>query len=458
MRAFLLIMALGLFDHASSAQVPDLPDRDRRTPIVEVVEKVGPAVVNLRTLEERRARRGGLFDRFARLDSDPTVPRGFANRSMGSGVIFHPSGWVITNNHVVRGADRIVAKLQDGRQVTARLISTSPTSDLAVLKLEGDGPYPSAVLGSSTEAMVGETTIAMGNPFGLSNSVTSGILSAKDRPLEIGRDFVLQTLQTSALINPGNSGGPLTDINGRVIGINVAVDRRGPGIGYAIPVDTVKSVVSELLSPEFTKDARLGLRFKVDGDRIRTETIDPGGPAELAGLRAGVEVLGIDGKPFATPLDFFVALNGYEPGENVPLTVREGGRTKGVELALEPLPLEALLGRQGQVWGMTLAELTPRARKRLDMPEDLSGVLVTGVKDDSSAARIGVRDGDVLIEVGRYGTPTYRALSQAVSRARFARAVYLKIYRPTVDGGRWLEGNIEPSRASEASGRGRRGF
>ncbi len=222
----------------------------RRNAVVVAVEHVGPAIVNIST--EVRIRNpyygfGDIFDWFRGFR-----PRGdrYVENALGSGVIVDPDGYVLTNDHVVAQADRIIVTLADGRQIGARLVGSDRTSDLAVLRLEEDGPWPSVPMGRSDDLMIGETVIAIGNPFGLQNTVTVGVVSALGRTLESDRasgEAFSDFIQTDAAINPGNSGGALLNINGELIGINTQIVASGQNLGFAIPIDRARKVFDELV-------------------------------------------------------------------------------------------------------------------------------------------------------------------------------------------------------------------
>lgn len=439
MRVWPLILVATLLGVAPLAAQPPsrLPNFDRRTPIVLAVENVGPSVVNIRSQDavRRLGRNFSMFERFVapeRTEVDPRTGRRYTDRSLGSGVIVHPSGIVVTNEHVIAGAERIKVKLRDGRELVADLLNANRDNDLAVLRLRGNETYPAAELGDSDALFTGEKTIALGNPFGLQNSVTDGILSAKNRSVRFrGREVFSDFLQTSAMINPGNSGGPLLDINGRVIGINVAIDNRGPGIGYAIPINRVKDVITTLLDPEITKQAWVGIEAGVFNGELIAARVPDGSPAYEAGVRAGDRIVRIGNQPVTTPFDFNVALQSYRPGTEVPFTIRRGRRETTAEVPLTPLPLESLVkaDEPTKIAGITVANLTHAAASRLHIPAHLIGPVILGVDENSSAASIGVRKGDVIIEVGRVATPTVNRLAEALRYYQRRGSARIKVYR-----------------------------
>ena len=437
-QASILLALLGLMS-AAGAQQP-LPNLDRRTPAVLAVQNVGPAVVNIRSQDQARrvGRNFRMFERFEaprRGETDPKTGERFTDRSLGSGVIVHPDGYLVTNEHVISGADRIKVKTRDGKIMLADLLNSNRDNDIAVLKLRGDGPFPFAALGDSDRLLQGEMTIALGNPFGLQNSVTDGILSAIGRSVLFkGREVFSDFLKTSAIINPGNSGGPLLDINGRVIGISVAIDNRGPGIGYAIPINRVKEVITTLLDPEITKQAWLGIDAGLRDGQLVAARVPAEGPAYQAGVRDGDRILAVGERLVATPFEFNVALQGYAPGRDVPVTIKRERDEKTTRIKFQPLPLQALVrADQPSIHlGMTLANLTHAAASRLHIPAHLIGPVVLSVAKASPADHITLKKGDVVIEVGRIATPTVERLAGAIRYYRRRGSASIKVYREDV--------------------------
>ncbi|MAG33160.1 MAG: hypothetical protein CL908_19960 [Deltaproteobacteria bacterium] len=434
-RTILLLLAATVMAGPGGAQRPSLPNFDRRTPIVLAVENVGPAVVNIRTQDA--VRRTGGFDIFQRFDrrkieQDPRTGLQFSDRSLGSGVIVHEAGYIITNEHVIAGADRIKVRLRTGELKLAKVLNSNRDNDIAVLKLADKGPYPTAILGNSDQLLIGEVTMALGNPFGLSNSVTDGILSASGRSVRFrGREVFSDFLQTSATINPGNSGGPLLDVNGRVIGINVAIDKRGPGIGYAIPINRVKEVITTLTDPEMTRQAWLGLETARKRDALVISRIMDPGPAEAAGLRVGDRILSVASRPVETPFEFNVVMMDATPGASVPFRVSRNGRTVDRAVRFTTLPLESLFAHNARadILGMNLANLTNAAAARLHIPSHLIGPVVLNVKTESAAEKIELQRGDVIIEVGRVATPTVNRLREVLGYYRRRGSARIKVYR-----------------------------
>lgn len=408
-----------VFARSLSAQAPRLPDFDRRTPVVLAVENVGPAVVSIKTQSkvERRAHPfGGVFQQW-----DEEARRGFSDRSVGSGVVIHPAGFLVTNEHVVAGADRIFVQFgeavrgkEESRRYEAEVLNSDVDNDLAVLKIMDPGSFPYAVFGDSDALLTGETAIALGCPFGIGTSVTTGVLSAKNRPVmfqgkEIFRDF----LQTSALIHPGNSGGPLLDVNGYVIGINVAIDLRGAGIGYAIPANRVRDVLTQLTDPTMVRRAAIGAEFVNVSDRLQIGAVETGGAAAKSGLRAGDVFLDVGGAPVKNRLDFNLATLARFDAGPIPVKVKRGDRTEALNVVLEPAPLSALSRRTFAGAGFSTSDVNAQLARefRLDGTE---GAVITAVEQNGAAARIDLRPGDVLYQAGRFRLKNSDALAKVL--------------------------------------------
>ena len=393
----------------------------RRTPVVEVVERVGPAVVNIAAEAIVR-------------DVDPFFglffgPRSRRAQSLGSGLIVEPSGIVVTNAHVIEGASRIVVTTRDGRELEAEVLGSDRESDLAVLKVEGRG-LPAVPLGSSADLLIGETVIAIGNPFGLSHTVTAGVLSARGRtvPYERGARLFTDFLQTDASINPGNSGGPLVNVLGEVIGVNTAIVSGASGIGFAIPADRAKRVVDDLLRFGALQPLWTGLRLlTVDPELARRYELPvtrgalvyrvwPGSPAATAGLREEDVITTAAGRPVAAREDVTTAISTVPAGTPVRLTVRRGAQTVEVSLRAERPPqglglevLERSLGLQVAAAGQGLA--------------------IEQVAPGSAAAERGLRRGDVVLAANGQRVSSAEELGREVLRALDRGGLLLAVQR-----------------------------
>ena len=424
---------------ALQAGSPVVEGGERRSPIVAVVEEVGPAVVNIAT--DQRLENpfsgspfGGLLSEFFGAPAQRGQRR-FVQNSLGSGVIVKPDGALVTNEHVILGASRIRVTLKDGRTLLAEVVGTDADSDLAVLRLEGEGTFPAVRLGRSNDLMIGETVIAIGNPYGFSSSVTTGVVSATGRSIEVGERALTDFIQTDALINPGNSGGPLLNIRGELIGVNNAVYGPAQGIGFAIPVDRVRRVVDDLISYGEVRAAWLGLlveEFVPDeetgavepGHAVRVRRVFTGSPAAAAGLRPGDRLRGAGGRPIRSRADWDTIVSGLTPGRSLALATERAGTPRGVTLAATAFPEDKALALFAEASGLTLEALPPTGRDRSG-----GGLIVRGVRDGSRAARIGLAPGDVLIRLDREPLIGLEDLKRLTPRLLDHGSFYLVVVR-----------------------------
>jgi len=373
---------------------PSPPAAERRTPVVAAVEKIGPAVVNI-SAERIVRRRADPLEQFFSWGLPGRRERGTRTESLGSGVVIDPAGVVITNDHVVQGASRIVVTTADGKEYEAEVKGADADNDLAVLTVNAKG-LPAAKLGTTGDLLIGETVIAVGNPFGLSNTVTTGIVSAVQRTVrgETGRTYT-DFIQTDAAINPGNSGGALANILGELIGINTAIVGGANTIGFAIPVERARRIADELIRFGSVKPVWVGLRGATitDDDRpsargrgLRVRAVYPGSPAEKAGLAPEDVVISVDGRRVDSREDFDTAVTSAGPGKSLALEVRRDGRDRTVRLTPSRAPEDL---------GLTLLKRDIGISVRMDR----NGAVVTSVTPGSPADRRGLERGDHLYSV-----------------------------------------------------------
>jgi serine protease Do len=326
---------------------------------------------------------------------------------LGSGVIIDPSGVALTNAHVVDGANQVEVTMLDGTKYQAKIVGVDKRTDLAVLRLDANGKkFPFLPLGDSNAVQVGDWVLAVGSPFGLQATVTSGIVSAKARQIGAGPydDF----LQTDAAINPGNSGGPLVNMRGEVIGINTAIVRGGSGIGFAIPANMAKRVSAQLLEHGKVTRGWLGVvlqpltpdlaaSFGAESQKgVLVSEVTPDSPAARAGLKSGDIVLEVDGRTVDSPGDVARAVGLAAPGRKTKLTLWRDTAKTTVDVVLGEAPGERLASRLG----FEVRPLTPELARELDR-RSTQGVVVTHVEDGTPAAEAGIRRGDVIVEVNR---------------------------------------------------------
>ncbi|MBN42323.1 MAG: serine protease [Alphaproteobacteria bacterium] len=379
--------------------------------------------------------------------------------SLGSGFIIDPSGLVVTNNHVIDGADEITVTLSDDTQLNAELLGRDPKTDLALLRVDTDRELPFVPWGDSTGARVGDWVVAIGNPFGLGGTVTAGIISARQRDIRQGPYDSF--LQTDASINRGNSGGPMFNIDGEVIGVNTAIfspTGGSVGVGFAIPSSIAARVIDQLRDFGQTRRGWLGVRIQSVTDEIAesiglagiargalVSSVAEAGPAEEGGIAAGDVILTFDGKPVASMRDLPRIVAETDIGKSVPVEVWRNERVFSVGVKIgqleEEVPVLASASPKGKAIkpaeatideiGITVTAITDQMRSQFTLPDDLHGVVITGVEADSAASKKSLRPGDVIVEVSQ---EEVRAPGQIAEKIRAARdadrsSVLLKINR-----------------------------
>lgn len=350
---------------------------------------------------------------------------------MGTGVVLDPRGYVVTNFHVVEGVKRIEVTLSSGRTVAATLVSHDPRTDLAVIKVDAGESLQVARIGTSSDLMIGETVLALGNAYGYEHTVTRGIISALHRDVEVSRTQRYDDLiQTDASINPGNSGGPLLNIDGEVIGINVAVRAGAQGIGFAIPIDHVLDIVSQLLSVERLAHTWHGLVVKADGRRgAVVEAVHRRSPAECVGMRAGDLITEVGDVTVTHQLDIERALLGRKPGERVPVTVVRAGAEERVEMSLAACQRDTVSTdeRCWQEVGLRLEPLAAASVQKLQS-RYRGGLLVAEVRADGPAAEQGIRKGDILVGLHVWETIAIDNMAYILERAEADHLNPIKFY------------------------------
>jgi serine protease Do len=400
---------------AGSNQIPPTVSAARRTPIVVVAHDVLPSVVNIQTEATMRRRNADPFDPFGIFGGRE---RSYTSQSLGSGFVWSSDGIIVTNNHVVEGASRITVNVNGGRQIPAKLLGVDPDSDLAVLRVDEKG-LTAAPIGTSADLMIGESVVAVGNPFGLSGTVTTGVVSALGRSVpsqDQSRTFT-DFIQTDASINPGNSGGPLLNIEGKVIGINVAIYAQAQGIGFAIPVDRARKVIQDLLqygevhsawigavtatlTPEEAK--RLGHSLPRGATVVR---VFADSPAARAGVRSGDVITAVAGRPVDSRESFSTATATFAPGQSVKLTVNRDGAARTVDVRAGEPPADLGLRILQEVAGLRVAD-------------ENRSVIVDEVISRSRAAEVGLTSGDLIVGVnGTEVNDTRQLNSQLIAGA-----------------------------------------
>jgi Do/DeqQ family serine protease len=424
----------------------------------DVAESAVKGVVNISSTKVVTAPAGNspmmqdpFFRRFFGPQFRDRAPEQRRERSRGSGVIISTDGYVLTNNHVVEGADEVAAVLLDGREVTAVIVGTDPKSDVAVLKIEADGLEP-VVLGKSADLRLGEVVLAIGNPFGLGHTVTQGIVSALGRA-RVGIADYEDFIQTDAAINPGNSGGALVNTRGELVGINTAIASSSggyQGIGFAIPIDMARSIMDSLRQYGRVERGYLGVMIQdVAANMAEQFGLDrptgaliadvlKGGPADDGGLRRGDVVLSVDGFEVADASHFRNTISQNRPEAVVALVLLRDkekvrvsmtvGKNPEDEGALAATPEKGAEENQPKTIaaaGLTVTDATPRALRHFGASADLVGVIIIEVDRSSTAAEAGLKPGDVILEVNRTAVTTAGQFHQVIEATQSDSALLL---------------------------------
>ncbi len=369
-------------------------------------------------------------------------------QGLGSGVIISKDGYILTNNHVVDGADEVQVKLPaEGKDYTAKVVGKDPKSDIAVLKIEAKD-LPAITFGDSEQIEVGDLVLAVGNPFGIGQTVTMGMISATSRG-NMGLDYE-DFIQTDAAINPGNSGGALIDAHGRLIGINTAIISRNggnQGIGFAVPVNLARNVMESLVENGRVIRGFLGVSmqnvnqdlasaFKLNEPRgALVSQVMPDSPAEKADIKAGDVITDFNGKELRDSRHLKLLVGQTLPDTKVPVTIMRDGKSEKLSVTLKELPGEKQLARKDdpadheteRLAGVTVGDLDQRARQQLELPRNVKGALVTGVEPDSAAFKAGLREGDVIMEIDREAVESGDAAVQAANGVK-GEQILLRIW------------------------------
>jgi serine protease Do len=423
----------------------------------DLADTVSPAVVHIKVEKTVKAsgRNFGSFGQnpfgdnerfkefFGRHFGQQRQPE-FKQPSQGSGFIIDKSGYIVTNNHVVEGADKITVILKDETQYDAKVVGLDPVTDIALIKVDPKKSLPTVGLGSSADLRVGEWVAAIGSPFGLEYTVTAGIVSAKGRVIGSGPydDFI----QTDASINPGNSGGPLINMQGEVVGINTMIIAGGQGIGFAIPIDQVKNIVAQLKSDGEVTRGWLGVTIQdlkgslaeyygVEGKSgVMVADVIPGDPADQAGIKPKDIITQVNGKKVTTSRDLTNLAASLAVGDTAKVMIVRDGKQKTLEVKVGKRPLTMAAASQNQQnqkegeYGFEVTELTPEIARRFNVKET-AGVIVVGVEPDSKADAAGVKQGDLIIEVNRKNVDSVKDFKNLIDRHKKADGINLLVKR-----------------------------
>ena len=443
-----LVAGMMLIDHHFIGPIADAKSTEyfnAPASFNQLAEMASPAVVNIRTVKTIKGG-GPVFRQFQRDPWGKNSPfkdfferyfgddmqREFKQPSLGSGFIIDATGFVVTNNHVIEDADQIKIKLKDEREFDAKIVGRDPNTDLALLKIESGRNLPTIKMGDSDALKVGQWVVAIGSPFGLEQTVTAGIVSAKGRVIGSGPydDFI----QTDASINPGNSGGPLLNMKGEVVGINTAIVASGSGIGFAIPINLAKEIVIALKNEGEVTRGWLGVAIQdlntdmaeyygiEDKKGVFVADVFEGDPADRAGIKAKDIILEVNGEKIKTSRQLTSKIARIPVGDHAKIKILRDGKEKTVKVKIAKRTEDKLAARsrpkeQAEEFGIRVSDLKPEILQRFNMDET-SGVIVTQVESGGKGDEAGVRVGDIIKEINRQSvenTKDYQAILKQIS-------------------------------------------
>jgi serine protease Do len=460
-----LALLFGLFFCMDSDRANSLTKNDKEKlmtakslgqAFVEVAKKVQPAVVNVTTEKTITMKpwerfgddffKGSPFEDFFKGFGTPPQERGKEyrqkQRSGGSGVIVDKEGYILTNNHVVEGADKVKVKLNDGREFTATVKGQDLRTDLAVLHIKAKD-LPVAILGDSDKLEVGEWAIAIGSPFGLEHTVTVGVISAKGRS-GLGTGTYEDFLQTDASINPGNSGGPLINIDGDVIGINAMIIQPGTGIGFAIPINMAKQILNDLINQGKVIRPWLGIsvqdltpdmmeHFKVtEKEGVLVGQVYPGTGAEKAGLVSGDIITSVDDKAVKNVNELVKEIQKKKVGQKIKLNIIRDGKGMPIEVTTTSMPDKPESEKEKEIeekLGARVQELTPQLALRYRISGVKQGIVIISVEDGSLADEMGLEEGDVILEINRKKIETVKDFEKMMQEANVEKGILFHLHR-----------------------------
>ncbi len=439
-------------------------DQGPLTSFAPVVKRVMPAIVNISSSKMVKSQQGqlppGMFDdpffrQFFGRTPQQQQPRAQRAHSLGSGVVVSPDGYILTNNHVVEGATDIKVAFSDKREFPAKIVGTDQFTDVAVIKIDQKN-LPVLPLSDSSQAQVGDVCLAVGNPFGLGQTVTMGIVSATGRAglgIERFEDFI----QTDAPINPGNSGGALINTRGELIGINTAIlagnTGGNQGIGFAIPINLARNVLEQILKngkvshgyigivpQEVTPEIAKAFGIPPSTHGVAIAQVEPNSPGSSAGLQVGDVITAVNGTPVSDVNQFRLQVAGMSPGSRVNLRIDRNGHNSDMPVTLGEFKMDAGKegsepnaiprgGEKGALQGVSVQALTPDLRRQLQIPEATPGVIVTDLDESSAAAQAGLEQGDIIVQVNRKPVNSVQQFNQAVSQGSHAESTVLLVKR-----------------------------
>jgi len=420
----------------------------RITPVVRAVQETKAAVVNVSTYEKVKERVNPFtgytgdpyFDRFFNDFKDPRYENKSIRTSLGSGVIIDENGYLITNWHVVQNSSTIKVATLDEKEYDALLIGSDPKSDLAILKIKSSQPFPRVKIGDSDSLLIGETVIAIGNPFGLSNTVTTGVVSALHRSIKKDDEQYENFIQTDASINPGNSGGPLLNIKGELIGINTAIYGEAQGIGFAIPVNTAKRIINDLLRYGEVRSPWLGIYVQNLNRKIAQQfsylgkygvmitTVLPASPAYQAGLKRGDIIIAIEQQPVKSKESFATMLYSYTADNTIALSVFRDSSQKEYAIKAIAFPVTLVDEVCWKVLGIAVMENNAAVAKKYGLYAD-QGVVIKSTQDNGQAEQRGLKPGDIMLQINENEIKNMEDFKKNIARNAQRETILVLIQR-----------------------------
>jgi len=394
-------------------------DHDRESAVVRAVRKVSPVVVNISTEFEVRKRTNPL----------------------GSGVIIDGKrGFILTNEHVIKKTGTINVVLKDGREFSAQIVGADPDSDLAVLRIASKSPLPDIEMGDSDGIMIGETVFAIGNPFGFSNTVTTGVISATNRSFRVNETVYHDFIQTDASINPGNSGGPLLNINGELIGVNTAIYAKAQGIGFAIPINKAKKIVSDLIKYGEVVHAWIGITVQKIDERLSqylnlsdkigvlVKKVENNSPAYKTGISNGAIILSIGTTTIYSEKGYQTIMRDFSEGETIVINVLRNGNKKRFAVKATVFPKELAMDLAYNLFGIAVENLSIKNRYRYKT-DAREGVVISDLHPQSYLARIGASPGDIIRQMNDITINNIKDFEKAVIKYRQKSSVVILLQR-----------------------------
>ena len=445
---FILLFTCSLLIMMPATESP-AHEFSRETAVVKAVREVSPAVVNISSAVQVRKRTSPFsgfgfnpfFEEFFKDFFDPRFERRQEYTSLGSGVIIDgKKGLILTNAHVIQKTGTIKVVLEDEREFEAKIVGTDPDSDLAVLKIDFDQDLPDIKMGSSDDLMIGETVIAIGNPFGFSHTVTTGVISAINRSIRAQDRVYHNFIQIDASINPGNSGGPLLNINGDLIGINTAIYAKAQGIGFAIPIGKARKIISDLIQYGEVIQAWIGITVQNIDEKLArylkipdikgviVKSVEPRSPAQKAGLKESDIILSIANKKITSVGDYQSVAKSLAAGNPLEAKFWRNGKKKTVVLKTKVFPIDLADDLAYRILGIKVEDLTRKNRQRYRI-NAREGVMISEIKKNSYLAGIGARPGDVIRQIDDYSVENSEDFNKAIIKFRNKNSMVLLLQR-----------------------------